>query len=77
MTKNGKKVSVDSKGNTFYQDSQFSVNEDKEGKLEYHLNIPSIDELASLGTIEDNVNKARKEISDTRSLAKMILGKDI
>ncbi len=77
MTKKGKKVSVDSEGNMLYQDNQFSVNEDKEGKVEYHLSIPSMKDLASLGTIEEHIDKARKEISDARSLAKTISGKDI
>lgn len=77
MTKNGKKVSVNSEGEILYQDNQFALNEHREGNMEYHLNIPSMEDLASLGTIEDNIAKARKEISDVRSLAKMISGKDI
>ncbi|MDE5630781.1 MAG: hypothetical protein K2I70_04190 [Bacilli bacterium] len=77
MTKNGKKISIDSGGEILYQDNIFSLNEHKEGNMEYHLNIPSMEELARLGTIEENVAKARKEIADIRLLAKTISGKDI
>lgn len=77
MTKNGKKISIDSEGEILYQDNKFALNEHKKGNMEYHLNISSMEDLPSLGTIEDNIGIARKEISDMRSLAKTISGKDI
>ncbi|MCX4365498.1 MAG: hypothetical protein OSJ70_06980 [Bacilli bacterium] len=77
LTKNGKMVSVDEAGNTVYQDKMVAINQHNDGSFEYHLNVPSREKIASLGTIDENLDKALKEVADIRSLAKTISGKDI
>lgn len=77
LTKNGKKVSIDNDGNTLYQDKVVAVNQHSDKSFEYHLVVASRERLSSLGTIEENLDKASKEILDTRSLAKAITGMDI
>lgn len=77
LTRMGKKVGFDSNGNIIYENKGISVNKDKDGKVDYHLSVDANTDLASLGSLQEHVDLAEKEVEEIRTLAKTLTSESL
>lgn len=74
LTRNGKKVGFDCQGNTVYEEKSFAVNKNKDGGVEYRLNIEPNEDMGSVGTVSSHVGIADEGVDEIRTLAKTLTG---
>lgn len=69
-----KKVGFDCQGNTVYEEKSFAVNKNKDGGVEYRLNIEQNEDMGSVGTVSSHVGIADEGVDEIRTLAKTLTG---